>query len=559
MSNNEVAEKLESAISLLELTEANPFKINAFRKVSSEVERLSAPIQQMSVEELNQHFSKSMAQTIVQILETGSFEELNQLESEVPIGVRSMLKISGLGPKKVKAIWKESGILSLEALEKAAQNGQISLLKGFGPKIQEAIISGLQFLAETEGKLLMHDGQNLGNQLQNSLEQAGFTKPTIVGDLASHEEIVHSISFLMDKADRKKLKQWLEQQVDLEWDKPKSGPFHLATKHLATSAKINFHFSPDGNMAKSALMLTSSSAFWHNAKSKQIPAYQNWVKAKYHSEKEYFQQLGHPFIAPELRTGSFEWEEDLEKKLKTMVSWESLKGCLHNHSLYSDGKNTLEEMAQYCRDKGWRYFGIADHSQSAQYAGGLSEERVWQQWAEIDALNNQWTDFRIFKGIESDILSDGKLDYPDELLTGFDYVVASVHSGMKMDINTATNRLITAIEHPSTSILGHCSTRILLKRSGFHLHYDKIIDACLQNKVAIELNAHPSRLDMAWPQIAKALEKGCIISINPDAHEKQGMDMMQFGVWMARKAGADTAQVLNTWETEEVARFFKKN
>jgi DNA polymerase (family 10) len=217
-------------------------------------------------------------------------------------------------------------------------------------------------------------------------------------------------------------------------------------------------------------------------------------------------------------------------------------------------------MAEWCIQQGWEYFGIADHSKTARYANGLSEDAVHSQWAEIDALNQQFAgSFRVLKGIESDILGDGSLDYQEEILQGFDYVVASVHSIMKMDIRTASTRLIRAIENPFTNILGHCSGRILLRRPGYPLDYEKVVDACIANGVAIELNAHPSRLDMDLKNLRIALEKGAIIAVNPDAHEAAGMEYMRYGMTMARKAGATSEQILNCLPLENVLHFFQKS
>jgi DNA polymerase (family 10) len=269
------------------------------------------------------------------------------------------------------------------------------------------------------------------------------------------------------------------------------------------------------------------------------------------SEEEIYASQQLPYIIPAMREGrsEFEWSEKYTNE--QLIQWTDLKGCVHNHSTYSDGKNTLLEMAEACRNLGLSYFGIADHSQYAAYAGGLKPDRVLEQHQEIDQLNQKWSDFRILKGIEADILPDGSLDYDSDVLASFDYVVASVHAGLNMDLEKAMVRLMKAIENPYTTILGHPTGRLLLTRPGYPLQMSKIIDACAANNVAIELNASPYRLDVDWRYIYEAMEKGVFISINPDAHHVDGLKDMEWGVRLARKGGLVKELTLNALPVEE--------
>jgi DNA polymerase (family 10) len=264
------------------------------------------------------------------------------------------------------------------------------------------------------------------------------------------------------------------------------------------------------------------------------------------------------YIVPELREGLAEVELAKENKLPELIKVEDLKGALHNHTTYSDGANTLKEMADYCKSLGYEYLGICDHSKTAFYAQGLSIERVLEQQQEIDQLNSQYQSFKILKGIESDILNDGSLDYPDDILKSFDFVVASIHSNLKMNEEKATERLIKAIENPYTNILGHPTGRLLLARTGYPINHKKVIDACSANKVSIELNAHPYRLDIDWRWIPYCLEKGIKISINPDAHHLLGLHDMYYGVCVARKGLLDKANCLNSFSLNDLNLFFKK-
>ena len=557
MNNADITERLEDAIELMELMDVNVFKINAFRKLAQSIETESIQLQQMRPEQLAGHYSKSMSAVLSELLLRGSFPELEELEREIPAGVRSMLRINGLGPKKVRHLWKEAGIDTLDLLKTSCLNGTVAQQKGFGEKIQQSILDGIAFLESIRGRLLQHKADEWASALELEWKSAGFRNFCRTGHLACWPETLPSLDFLFPATNRPEMENWIASGADQFRLQPeKSGPLHFTVDFPEAGSSLRLFFAHSADWDKTRLMLESEAAHWQKAAEKGIPFYEAWKKGI--PENQIYQHLGKKPVLPELRQGLFEWEEEFEQE-KKLVSYSDVRGCLHNHSLWSDGRNKISEMAGWCRQQGWEYFGIADHSQSARYANGLLEDAVHSQWAEIDALNKEFGGkFRILKGIESDILGDGSLDYHEELLRGFDYVVASVHSIMKMDIRTATTRLIRAIENPYTHILGHCSGRILLRRSGYPLDYEKITDACIANKVAIELNAHPSRLDMDYHHLRRALEKGALIAVNPDAHEVSGMDYMRYGILMARKAGAGKEQILNCLPLEKANHFFKK-
>jgi DNA polymerase (family 10) len=265
------------------------------------------------------------------------------------------------------------------------------------------------------------------------------------------------------------------------------------------------------------------------------------------------------FVEPEMREGLYEIKMALRGEMPALITYTDLKGSLHNHSTWSDGVHTLEQMATYCRDElALEYLGICDHSKSAFYANGLYEQRVLAQHKEIDALNEKLGPFKIFKGIESDILNDGSLDYEEEVLKTFDFVVASVHSNLRMDEAKATVRLIKAIENPYTTILGHPTGRLLLSRKGYSIDYEKVIDACAANQVVIEINANPLRLDLDWRWHRYALEKGVLLSINPDAHRMETFRDMHYGVYVGRKGGLQTKSCLNAFNLSEITAYFSK-
>jgi len=557
MSNEELIDRLEYAVELMELSEANVFKINAYRKLIQSLENFQGQVQILPAEEIGKQFSKGMAAVLRELLDTGSFAELSSLETEVPVGVRSLLRINGIGPKKVRALWKEAGIESTNALKRFCLEGKLSQIKGFGEKIQQSILTGIAFLEEVEGHLLLHRADALADSFEWEWQAQGVASFCRTGQFRTNPETISSLDFLFPLSERSKVRDWAEAHSELTFLPGKSGPLHLRFQHLPTASLLSLYFSSEEERNKTAFVLESEKGHWMQAREMGFPLYGEWKKGL--PAAEIYKALGKMEVPAGLRNGDMEWKEDFEKRLTNLVCDEDVQGCLHNHSRWSDGKNSIREMADWCRNQGWKYFGIADHSKSAGYANGLKEDAVYSQWTEIDALNHEFGDaFRILKGIESDILGDGSLDYPDELLAGFDYVVASVHSLMKMDIRTATNRLIKAIENPYTSILGHCSGRILLRRPGYPLDYTKVVDACIANQVAIELNAHPSRLDMDHRHLMTALEKGAMISVNPDAHEDRGMAFTSYGIRMAAKAGAASSQVLNCLPLNELVKFFKQ-
>jgi DNA polymerase (family X) len=317
-----------------------------------------------------------------------------------------------------------------------------------------------------------------------------------------------------------------------------------------TSFPVNLHYAPGPVFGSAWMRTTGGIPFWSELADAHPAAA---------SEEALFAAAGLALVAPELRDNPQAPQWAREGKLPALVEASDLKGLLHAHSTYSDGMQTLRDMALRTRELGYQYLGITDHSQSAFYANGLKPDRVKAQWAEIDVLNAELAPFRIFKGIESDILNDGRLDYDEELLAGFDFIIASVHSNLRMDEEKATRRLIAAIEHPRTSILGHPTGRLLLSREGYPIDHRKVIDACAANRVAIELNANPHRLDIDWTWIPYAMEKGVSISINPDAHSQQGMLDMHFGLLSARKGGLTADRCLNALSVAEIDNFFKQS
>jgi DNA polymerase (family 10) len=452
------------------------------------------------------------------------------------------LKIKGLGPKKVKVIWEEMQIESVSDLLDACRQNRLTEIKGFGLKTQAEIIKGIEFSISASGKWHYARLMGIANEFKEYVKKQfpGF-QFEYSGDFRRCNEIIEKlvvistidqiefINFLSNhgyiiQVNDDEIHTFIEGQIPVE---------------IICSDYLNFE----------RLLFETTGSFDHL---NQIE-YSQTDALNFTSEEELYESKGLLFIIPEQREGLNEL--DFNEQDQRFIEYGHLKGVLHNHSTYSDGLNTLSEMAEYANSQKFQYLGICDHSKSAGYAGGLSDERVLAQMAEIDALNIKMSPFKIFKGIESDILSDGSLDYSDDILKLFDFVVASVHSNLTMNEDKANSRLLKAIENPYTTILGHPTGRLLLMRSGYQINHKLIIDACAANSVVIELNAHPRRLDIDWRWINYALEKNVLISINPDAHSIDGFNDCKYGVLVAQKAGLTKEQNLSSFKLTEFESF----
>ena len=559
MTNQEISDLLSLMASLMELHDENPFKVRSIQNAGFQIEKMETALSTLSLKELEQQegVGKSIAAKIEEINKTGKLSELEALLSKTPEGIIELLTIKGIGPKKVKTLWKELGITDKDQLMDACKSNAVAQLKGFGEKTQENIMQVLQFIMKQSDKFLYGDIEELALNIEKRLKaDLNPGSISLSGDMRRKMEVIDTISFVISSNNPAKTIRkidtldYLKSSDDgglYRWhgiETSKSIPVEIIISHEDTFGSVLFkhssgkaHLSLKNIAGKTFLSASSSGSFA--------------------SEDTLYQSLNLPYIPSELREGLRELKLVENNLLGHLITDADIKGSFHNHSTYSDGQNTLKDMADYCKSLGYSYFGISDHSKSAFYANGLDETRVTEQQKEIDKLNREYSSFKIFKGIESDILNDGSLDYADDVLRTFDFIVASIHSNLKMQQDKATQRLITAIENPYTTMLGHPTGRLLLKREGYPIDHKKVIDACAANNVIIEINAHPWRLDMDWRHIGYALDKGCIISINPDAHEKKGLLDMHFGICVGRKAGLCKEQTFNAWPLEKVEEWLK--
>ncbi|CAG5067902.1 DNA polymerase/3'-5' exonuclease PolX [Dyadobacter sp. CECT 9623] len=565
MSNPEIVEILELTAKLLELHNADPFKIKGYSVAAFYLDKYKeGELQNMTEQELTklQGVGKSTATKIAQIAQTGTFPELEELISNTPLGVMEMFNIKGIGPKKIAVLWRELGIDNLHELELACLNGAVSKLKGFGNSIQQKILDSLAFLKDQAGKLRMDKAESVANAIIKELRKT-FEMVEAAGDIRRKSEIVDTIRILAVTESPALLQNTIGEIDWLVQNEKQSSPFVWRGNVQDVAVAIEI-VAVKPERAVNELFLETADAEhlgFQNSSGTSI-----WRQAYYETadtEAAIYEKAGFPYIVPEMREGSqeFIWAE--KHKSEELVTWDDLKGILHNHSTYSDGQHTLEQMAVHCRDLGFEYLGIADHSQTAVYAQGLPIADVIRQHQEIEKLNarfateNPAKPFKILKGIESDILGDGSLDYPSEILASFDYIVASVHSNLTMSQEKATARLLKAIENPYTTILGHPTGRLLLSREGYPIDHKVIIDACAANQVVVEINASPWRLDLDWRWISYCMEKGVLLSINPDAHAKEGYLDMHYGVANARKGGLTKEMTFNTFDLEKIEGYLR--
>ena len=552
MTNKEIANTFNDLAKIMELHGENKFKVRSYQNAYITLRKLGSPLSEMPEAEINgiKGVGKAISGKIRELLEYGEMQTYNHYKEQTPEGVQEMLKIKGFGPKKVAVIWKELGIESIGELLYACNENRLVELKGFGHKTQEDLRQKLEYFLKSKNAYhyatLEKEALNWIDLFKKQLPTA---KIEFTGAIRRLNPILKHIEILIGS----------DSAIDFIFDnknlllkKVENDIFQALTDK--ETPIIIYHCAE--NEFGSKLFWLSGNQIFIDAFLKQtsIKNFKNIA-----DENMVFSMGNVPYIVPELREDEGIIELAKNKELPALIEEGDIRGVIHAHTTYSDGLNTIEEMARHSQSLGYQYIGITDHSKSAFYANGLKEEKLYQQWEEIDRLNQTLKgDFKIFKGIESDILNDGSLDYEKDILKQFDFIIASIHSNLKMDEAKATDRLIKAIENPYTTILGHPTGRLLLSRKGYSINHLKVIDACAANGIAIELNANPYRLDLDWTWIPYALEKGVKISINPDAHSTGGIRDIHFGVLAARKGRLTKEMCLNALNTRKFTNFISK-
>tara|TARA_B100000676_G_C18046751_1_gene828521 strand:- start:385 stop:2097 length:1713 start_codon:yes stop_codon:yes gene_type:complete len=553
---------------LLELSGANAFRVRAYTNAVRALETLAAPLDEMlaagTLTEVK-GIGKSVAELVAEFAETGTARAYEELRAAVPAGLLEMLRVPGLGPRKIIAIREALGVADLDALAEAARAGQLADLKGFGKKTQENILKGIDYIRAHQGRFRADIARASADELLETLAQLQQTERVeVAGSLRRAKETVKDIDFVVSGTDAEaiaaafvghpEVKEILAQGETKSSVRLKNGL--QADLRVVTAAQFPYvlhHFT--GSKEHNVALRARAQA--RGLKINEYGLYRGEALVECGDEAAFFAAMDLAHIPPELREGMGEIAAAEAGALPELVTAADIRGMLHVHSTYSDGADSLAAMAAAVRARGYEYLGMADHSQSAAYAGGLKPDAVKRQWEEIDRLNEKMAPFRIFKGIESDILTDGALDYDDDILAQFDYTVVSVHSQFNLDRDKMTDRIVRAIEHPAATIVGHLTGRLLLDREGYDVDIDRIVAAAAEHGVAIEINAHPARLDIDWRHVKKARDQGVSIAINTDAHSIGGLDHLPYGIGIGRKGWLRAEDVPNALDADTIAAWFQ--
>ena len=549
IDNGYISDQLSLLSKLMDIHGENAFKIKSYSIAAFTIDKLPEQLSTMTPEKIFaiKGIGENTGKKILGILETGELAPLTELIAKTPPGILEMLKIKGLGPKKIATIWKEMEIESIGELLYACNENRLLLYKGFGEKTQNSVRESIEFYFKSQGAYLFSEAAPFASLIQQSLITAfPLEKLELTGAIRRHLEVIDKLEWVTS-AGSEKLKTFLSSQdFKVETENERQIVFKGDQ-----NIPLVFHFANTQNFISLLFETSCSDEFLQAWKQKT-----KWGDSIiYPSEEAIFESAKIHFIPAFQREDASIIDEASKNSLPTVIQPTDIKSIIHSHSNWSDGSFTIEEMAKTCIEKGFEYLVISDHSKSAFYANGLTEERILEQHRYIDELNKKVAPFKIFKSIESDILNDGSLDYSDPVLSTFDLVIASVHSNLKMSEEKAMARLLKAIENPYTNILGHMTGRLLLSRPGYPLDHKKIIEACAANQVVIELNAHPRRLDIDWRWIKYALEKEVLISIDPDAHYLSGFDDIQYGTLVAQKAGLTKERNLSSFGLSAFEKF----
>ncbi len=523
MDNKTIARSFNMLGKLMDLHGENPFKIRSYYTAYNILRKQERPLVEMSTEEIEaiNGLGKAISGKIEELKTKGYMDTLERYKQMTPPGIIDMLTVRGFGPKKVSAVWNQLEITTVGELLQACNENRLVSLKGFGLKTQDSLKAKLKYFQSSKGFFHYADAINALEQIQTFIQDQMDGNAAIVGDAAKENQVIEGITILVIEDFEDNIRAFIEENKDEEKEELNVGGI---TVHLDAISQEEF--------AVEQLARNSTEEYIEYLQEEYEYEPEEYLDLL--NEEAILEELDVDYLSPPLRE-LFD-NKPSDRTEDNLIKAEDIKGIVHSHSTYSDGLHTLKQMAEHCKKEGFEYLLITDHSQTAFYADGLKPDKVIEQWKEIDELNENLGDFHIFKGIESDILNDGSLDYEEEMLAGFDVVIASIHSNLGMTEEKATTRLLNAIKNPYTKILGHPTGRLLLSREAYPIDHAAIIDACAEHDVVIELNAHPNRLDIDYHWIDYCREKGVMISINPDAHSREAIHMVQHGVRVARKA-----------------------
>jgi len=555
--STQLVDLLSEMKTLLELRGENTVKLGAFVKAVDtmaalcEKEDWLARAKEGTLTEIP-GIGKGISAVLTEFLIDGKRTALDELAAGLPEGLLELTKVSGLGPKKALVLIEELEIKTLGELEYACRENRLVKLKGFGDKVQAKILEGVQYLLSTGGQLRLSEAFPIAEKLLPLLSKAvnegrhpagGALRVSETGALRRRCETLSKLEFLVETLPGEKTTKKLEEKLYLAVTSGVTG---------ASPIPVEFTFAETVRYGTELARTTATPESWTALE--LTPK----TEVACATEEEFFSRIELAWIPPEMRETGEEVGLARDGTLSEVLAWNDLQGCFHNHTTRSDGSATLEEMVMAAKERGMKYIGISDHSKSAFYAQGLAEDALAAQEKEIRTLQDKIPEVRIFWGIESDILADGSLDYDEKWLKRFDFVIASVHSRFQMDRTTMTERILQAVRNPRTTMLGHLTGRLLLGRKGYELEMEKIIRECAKRGVAIEINANPQRLDIDWRWGSELRREGCAVSVNPDAHDIEGLDDIRYGVCVARKALLPRSLVVNSRDTAGVESWLKR-
>ena len=572
MTKDDVADALDEIGTLLELKGENAFRCNAYRNAARAVRQLDGDLADAVARQTLgdvRGIGTAIQEKITTLATTGRLPYLETLRAAIPPGLLEMMRLPGLGPKKIKALHDSLEIDTIEKLRAACESGQVAELKGFGDKTQQRILDGIKFLGQVGNRVRFDLAFPLGLALLEEVRvMPGVTRAELCGSLRRRKETAADIDVLASSANAQPVMDAfvrLPQVVQVVAHGPTKSSV-VASTHVGGEKVVlnaDLRVVSDEQFPFALHYFTGSKE--HNIRMRQRAIDRGWVLSEYglgsdthkvpaRDEADIFSALGLEYVPAELREDTGEIEAAERRQLPKLVEDGDIRGVFHNHTTYSDGGATLEQMARAAKELGFEYFGVADHSQSLTVARGMPPGIVKRQWAEIDALNRKLSGIRILKGVECDILADGSLDYDDDLLAGFDYVVGSVHTLFGMPEPEMTARVCRALSHPRLTMLGHSTGRLLLRREGYKIDLEAVLRAAAEHGKMIEINAQPMRLDLDWVYVKRAKALGIPIVINPDAHSPGELAYYAFGVNVARRGWLTKDDVFNTRTLADVTK-----
>ena len=572
MNNKKIAKTLHNLADLLELSGENPFRIRAYRRAARSIENSKKNLLQMQdhFEELD-GIGKGMAQVISEIIETGTTQLLEERKKALPPGLMDLLQLPGVGPKTIYTLYQKLNITNIDELKQAIAQQEIRLLKGFGPKKEQKIMDAIQTMEQRPKRVLWVHARILAERLLERLTNlALIEKAALAGSLRRKKETIKDIDLLVatTKVHQtiNEIKQFPEVKEMLQEGDAK---IHFLAEFEEICLPVDLRFVTAQQFGSALHHFTGSSD--HNIRIRQIGKKLGYKINEYgiedlstgetltfEAEADFYQHLQLPFIAPELREDRGEIEAANNRQLPNLVTQEMVKGDLHIHTLYSDGAHSIQEMVEAAQKMGYQYLAITDHSRSLKVASGLSIEELLEQWQEIDQINHRLTNFQVLKGTEVDILPDGSLDYPDEILSQMDLVIASIHTSFQLDQKTMTNRICKAMQNPYVHIIGHPTGRLLLKREPYALDIEQIFQVAHETGTILELNANPHRLDLNDALLKQAKEEYKLkFSINTDAHSIEQLSLISYGIGTARRGWLEKNDVINLHPWEKAKKWLK--